>query len=196
MSDTETKTIVGKCVEIIDKPDNDWVVFSVDIGANYPVKLSTKKDTIIEQARGVGGDVATWTFQESDGNENPNKPGTFYKNRWLDKVEAGSNGAQQTATAGGTQTVQVGTSATGALPVQTTLPIETTSEPVDWDAKERRDYRSRAWAQTISAYTHTIKADEEPGDVFRRLLAFQTLVYHDIVRDLAVTDDQNDIPFD
>lgn len=182
-TEAEIKTIVGKCIEIEQRPDSDWVKFNIDVGSQYPVKLSTKVEKVIEEARGVGGDVASWTFKETQGNENPNKPGTHYMNRWLNKVEVGEHAAPATGAAGGT------------APVQTSLPVETTGEAVDWDAKERRDYRSRAWAQTLGAFTHTIKPDEEPGDVFRRLQKFQTLVYHDVVRDLAVTDDNDEIPF-
>lgn len=181
MSDAETKVIVGKCVEIIDKPGTEWVGFNIDVGTQYPVKLSTKVEKVIEEARAVGGETATWTFRESDGNENPNKPGTFYKNRWLNKVEAGTHATPASSPHQG-------------APQQTTLPVETTTEPVDWDAKERRDYRSRTWAITVSAFTHTIKPDEDPVEVFKRLLPFQLRLYHDVVRELGVPDDVN-IPF-
>ncbi len=176
MPDTETKTLVGQCVEITEK--NGWTAFSVDVGTQWPVKLSTKLAAIIDAGRAVGGDVATWTYKESQGGENPNKPGTFFTNRYLDKVEVGEH-APDPAPSGGN------------------APVETkASEPVDWDAKERRDYRSRAWAQTLGAFTHTIKVDEDPKEVFKRLLPFQMLVYSDVVRDLAYDDDDNDdIPF-
>ena len=95
MSEAETKQIVGQCVEITEK--NGWTSFSVDVGTQYPVRLSTKVAAIIEQARAVGSDVATWTFKESQGNENPNKPGTYYMNRYLDKAEAGERTAEQVA---------------------------------------------------------------------------------------------------
>ena len=183
MSDAETKTIVGQCEEISEK--NGWTAFAINVGSQYPVKLSTKVAAIIDSARAVGGDVATWTYKETEGNENPNRPGTHYMNRYLEKVEAG---AQSVATTPGAP--QQPTSQQTALPVETTA-----SEPVDWDAKERRDFRSRAWAQTLGAFTHTIKADEDPKEVFRRLQPFQLLVYSDVVRDLANTDDSNDIPF-
>ena len=95
MSEAETKQIVGQCVEITEK--NGWTSFSVDVGTQYPVRLSTKVAAIIEQGRAVGSDVATWTFKESQGNENPNKPGTYYMNRYLDKAEAGERTAEQVA---------------------------------------------------------------------------------------------------
>jgi hypothetical protein len=184
MSETETKTetkkITGPCVEISER--NGWTSFSVDTGGEHPVRLSTKLEAIIQAARGVGGDVATWTFKESDGNPNPNRPGTFYKNRYLDKVEL----------AGGTDGDKTDT--TSSTPEQTTLPIETTGQNVDWDAKERRDYRSRTWAITVSAFTHTIKTEEDPVEVFKRLLPFQTRLYFDVVRELGQPDDDS-IPF-
>jgi len=85
MSEAETKQIVGQCVEITEK--NGWTSFSVDVGTQYPVRLSTKVAAIIEQGRAIGADVGVWTFKESQGNENPNKPGTYYMNRYLDKAE-------------------------------------------------------------------------------------------------------------
>jgi len=104
MPDTEavTKQITGQCVEIAEK--NGWTSFSVDVGTQYPVRLSTKLDAIIQAGRAAGSDVAVWTFKESQGGENPNKPGTHYTNRYLDKVETG--GAAQENTASGTAPAQ------------------------------------------------------------------------------------------
>jgi len=102
--DTEavTKTITGQCVEIAEK--NGWTSFSVDVGTQYPVRLSTKLDAIIQAGRAAGSDVAVWTFKESQGRENPNKPGTYFQNRYLDKVETG--GTAQENTASGTAPAQ------------------------------------------------------------------------------------------
>ena len=78
MSELEIKTITGQCIEIGEK--NGWTPFHIDVGSQYPVKVSTKVAKIAEEGRAAGSDVAVWTFKESDGNENPNRPGTFYKN--------------------------------------------------------------------------------------------------------------------
>ena len=72
MTEAVTKTIVGSCEEISEK--NGWTTFHVNVGTQYPVKLSTKLPAMIEAGRAVGTDTATWTYKESDGNENPNKP--------------------------------------------------------------------------------------------------------------------------
>lgn len=93
MTDSVTKTIVGTCEEIEQKPGSEWVRFKINVGTQYPVTLSTKLPSLIEQARAVGTDTATWTFKESQGNENPNRPGTYYMNRWLEKVEASEHDA-------------------------------------------------------------------------------------------------------
>ncbi len=116
MSEAETKQIVGQCVEITEK--NGWTSFSVDVGTQYPVRLSTKVAAIIEQGRAVGSDVATWTFKESQGNENPNKPGTYYMNRYLDKAEAGDGGAPGASSIGAPASTASGTS-TQSTPVPT-----------------------------------------------------------------------------
>lgn len=90
----ETKTVVGVCEEISEK--GGWTQFSVNVGTQYPVRLSTKVEAIIKQARAAGSDPATWRFKESQGNENPNRPGSYYTNRYLEAVELGAP-----ATAGG-----------------------------------------------------------------------------------------------
>lgn len=88
MSDEVTKKqIEGVCAEISEK--NDWVTFSIDVGSQYPVRLSTKLEALIKQGREAKKERAIWSFSESQGGENPNKPGTHYINRRLEKVEVG-----------------------------------------------------------------------------------------------------------
>ncbi len=65
MSDAETKTIGGKCEEISEK--NGWTSFAINVGSQYPVRLSTKLPALIEQGRAVGNEYALWTFKESQG---------------------------------------------------------------------------------------------------------------------------------
>jgi len=101
MPDTEpvSKTIVGVCEEITER--NGWHTFSINVGTQYPERLSTKLPALIEQARAVGSETATWTFKQSQGKENPNRPGTYYQNKYLDGVEVG---VSEQPTASGSQT--------------------------------------------------------------------------------------------
>ena len=39
----------------------------------------------------AGSQEAVWTYTERDGNPNPHKPGEFFKNRYLSKVEVGGS---------------------------------------------------------------------------------------------------------
>ncbi len=89
MSEQITRQIEGVCTSVSQRPDSNWTEYEIDIGRQYPVKLSTSKDDVKEMIRGVGTQRAVWTFSESDGNPNPHRPGTFYKNRWVFKAEAG-----------------------------------------------------------------------------------------------------------
>lgn len=136
MSATETtekalpvhKEIVGICVEISEK--NGWTNFHINTGGQYPVKLGTKKHDIINAARNVGQQRAVWGFLESEGDENPNRPGTNYVNRWLDSVElAGEQAAEATPIEEQSAAPHPAESADAPPP------------PVDWDGKERRIVR-------------------------------------------------------
>jgi hypothetical protein len=97
MSDAVDKQIEGVCSEISEK--NGWTSFSIDVGSQYPVRLSTKLPALIEKGRAAGQERAVWKFKESQGGENPNKPGTFYTNRYLDGVEVGGTVSQPAASA-------------------------------------------------------------------------------------------------
>lgn len=102
MTDEAVKRqIEGVCDEISEK--NGWTTFSINVGSQYPVRLSTKLPALIEQGRAAGQQRAVWSFKESQGKENPNKPGTHFTNRYLDSVEVG-----------GTATVSSGSAPSGA----------------------------------------------------------------------------------
>lgn len=88
MSETITRQIEG-VLSGVNFGKDGWKEYAVDVGRQYPVKLSTKLPDLQTAAEGTGGAKAVWTFTESDGAENPHKPGTFYKNRRLSKVEVG-----------------------------------------------------------------------------------------------------------
>ena len=87
MSESVDKQIEGVCEEISEK--NGWTAFHINVGSQYPVRLSTKLPALIEKGRAVGQQHAVWSFKESQGGENPNKPGSFYTNRYFDDVEVG-----------------------------------------------------------------------------------------------------------
>lgn len=85
----ETKTAVGSCKSVEIK--SGWHIFHVTVpGSQYPLKLATKLKGNIDAGIAMGATVAAWTYSESPGPENPNRPGTNYINRRLEKVEAAS----------------------------------------------------------------------------------------------------------
>lgn len=209
MSEAVICVIHGACTKI-EEETTGWVTFHVNVGREYPVKLKTKKAEIITAARAVGGNVASWKYQFSLGNENPHQPGTRYKNRYLEAVKEGQHGEvtqEPDLEAGASQSQPAGdpfAPEPTAAPQSTTAPVTTVignagkSEEMtkeDWDAKERRDFRSRAWAHTISAFQHTIKVDEDPEEVFARLQPFHRKVYGDICQSFSYPGDESDIPF-
>ena len=107
MSDEAVKKqIEGVCEEISEK--NGWTAFSINVGSTYPVRLSTKLPALVDEGRAAGQQRAVWSFSESEGAENPNKPGTNYINRRLEKVEVGGSVTQQASSSpsrnGGTST--------------------------------------------------------------------------------------------
>lgn len=88
MSDeVTTHQIQGFCDGVMMK--GDWQEFHVNIGRQYPVKLSTKQDDIKAAALLAGTQVAVWTYTERQGGPNPHRPGEFFKNRYLSSVEVG-----------------------------------------------------------------------------------------------------------
>lgn len=166
---SDHKTAIGVLDSITEKTSG-WHRLEIKIpGKDYTLKLDTKLGALVEQARATGTQTMEWTYSESDsGTPNPNRPGSNYINRRLEKV--GPASAQQAA----------------AQPAD-----------VDWDEKQRRDLMSRAWAQAISALEHTFGATTEPEDpsaFFTRLQAFQRKIYYDVTGEWGLQRAQSYLP--
>lgn len=168
MSDESVKKqIEGVCDEISEK--NGWTSFAINVGSQYPVRLSTKLPALIEQGRAAGAQRAVWTFKESQGGENPNKPGTHYTNRYLDGVDVG-----------GTVVVssQPNTANVAAQPTHAPLP------PGDKDRAITRMAVLKAAATVIAAMNPTAVDEHggtDPGaEVIALASRFERWVYRDV----------------
>ena len=196
---SEFQYVLGTFGGIEEKPAGGWKTVKVmRAGKEYPLKMDTKKDDLLDQARAIpAGEIATWKFSESDsGTPNPNRPGSNFINRRFEAVKLGSHipeeygGYEPLATGNGGSSSSDGGGATAGG--KSDVPPEV------WEAKERRDFRSRSWAHTLSAMAHTIKVEETPGEIFTRLHPLQRLIYLDIVQDLDTIegkDQPDEIPF-
>jgi hypothetical protein len=191
---SELKSAVGTLKGWQDKPTG-WTDFEVLVpGRQHPTKVSTNDPELVLAAKALGTDVGTFVFNEVESeNINP-RSGRPYLNRYLQEVHHGvvQVQTQPNATAGSAPTPTAGGS---EQQTWETPPRYSEEEVKRFEDKERRDFKSRAWAHTISAFNHTIPTSEDPAATFDRLKPFQRKVYEDICGSFAydVTDD--DIPF-
>jgi hypothetical protein len=96
---SDKSVIVGICSGIKEKPSG-WFDLEIQVpGKQYPVRLETKLEKLVDEARETHGKTATWTFVEKEGNINP-RSGNPYINRYLDRVEIGDHAPVATAEAG------------------------------------------------------------------------------------------------
>jgi hypothetical protein len=169
MSEVEKKQIEGVCEEISEK--NGWVTFSIGVGSQYPVRLSTKLPALVDEGRAVGQQRAVWSFSESEGAENPNRPGTNYINRRLEKVEVGG-----TVSAPHPQA-----QAASSTPTHAPLP------PGDKDRAITRMAVLKAAAEIVAARVASgnYPPDDEGAYAISLASRFETWVYRDV----------SDIPF-
>ena len=170
-SEKTEKTEVGKLAGIEEK-DNGWFQLKIDVAnLKYPVVVATKRESIVKDARELRGQICTWTITEKESDRINEKSGKPYINRYLESVEEGgvvSSNGRSSSTAGGN-----GEEMTKA----------------EWDAKERRSFMSRTWAQTLATFEHTIAVDDDPILVFEKLRPFQRKLYADVVGNFAQPED-------
>lgn len=158
----ETLTITGACTEISEK--NGWTAFAVDVGRQYPVKLSTKKTEVIDAGRAAGTQVATWTYTEVESdrvNEHTGKP---YVNRYLESVDVGGTMTEAAAQPAATGAAQP------AAPTHAPLP------PGDKDRAITRMAVLKAAAEVVAAKGTT---DDPGAEVIALAARFETWVYRD-----------------
>lgn len=186
---TDEKTADGVVQGITEKP-NGWTdVHVLFVGRQNPTKLGISPDDsqLVAEVRAVGQNQATFSFTERDGDMNP-RSGKPYINRYLNGVSTGAPQTQPDALGGAAPSTAGGS-------YQEPQPRYTEEEVARFEDKERRDYKSRSWAHTMSAFSHTIRTDEEPQAVYDRLKPFQRKIYEDICGMFAYPAVDDDIPF-
>ena len=175
MSETEQREqelVAGVIEGVTQKRPDTWQVAVKPEGSQYTKNLWTKDQALVSALTAKLGQAGSFVCNASYWT---NQSGAQVRSLWI--AGEGSEGAApspslpQTAASSG-------------------------SSDVDWDAKERRDYRSRAYAQAVSALAHTYEREESLESYHRRLRALSRMIYVDVVRELdpdAHPDD--DIPF-
>lgn len=92
---SDMKQVIGTLVGIEEKPSGWFEVKVAMPGKDYPVRLDTKRENLIEDARATRGQVATWTFKESESDKINERSGKPYVNRYFEAVELGASAEAQ-----------------------------------------------------------------------------------------------------
>ena len=171
MSETEREQeiVLGVIQGITQKGEDKWQVAVKPDGSEYTKNLWTKSRQTVDALSSLIGEHRAFVCSVSHWTNQSGKP---VRSLWLENIQQEGQ----------------------AAPAQA-APQKVVEPDVDWDAKERRDYRSRAWAQTLAAFQHTIKVDEDPAAVFTRLQPFQRKVFEDVCQSFSYPADDSDIPF-
>ena len=172
----EIEVVAGTVAAVIQKKPDTWQVEVQLDGSQYTKKLWTKDSELVTSLSAKLGQAGAFVCHASYWT---NQSGTQVRSLWIDGPSDGSEPASSVATPAAVAKAQTSDGMT----------------PEKWDAKERRDYRSRAWAQTLAAFQHTIKVDEKPEDVFTRLQPFHRKLYEDVTGLFAYPKDMSDVPF-
>ena len=82
-----SETIIGTCAGITEKPSG-WFEFEIMApGKQYPVRLATKKQELVELARAAHSDTMTWTYNETESDKVNEHTGKPFLNRYLEGVD-------------------------------------------------------------------------------------------------------------
>jgi hypothetical protein len=160
---SETRIVQGTLAGIMEKTGG-WHEIHVSVpGKQYPVKVSTKKQELVELARAAGENVMEWTYTEQDsGTPNPHQPGKNFINRYFEGV------------------APVGANPAGSVATPASAPKGYTP-----DTKDRMIVRQsalKAAAEIVAPRAGTsIDPDYDPAlEVMRAAARFETWVYRDI----------------
>ena len=187
MSEAIIKTAVGQCVEIDQKPGSEWVTFNVDVGTQYPVRLQTKLQPLIELARAAGAEERAWTYKESESqNLNPNS-GKPYMNRYLERVDLPGDAPDSEPDASVTQSA--------AKAPQTPGSSSEGMTKEEWGRKDAAIHKMACIKTAAAVLTHTLPSDPTPEDMGKFLQRSSTLVASWYASVIAVRDGSDEIPF-
>jgi hypothetical protein len=177
---SETKTITGKCSEVSER--GDWTTFHIDIGTQYPVRLATKLDPLVELGRAASksDDTFDWTYNEVESDKINEKSGKPFINRYLEAVEAAGSVATPDATPQGRNVTGSGDG----------------MSKDDWGRKDSAIHMMAAIKAAADALKHTVPADPTPEDLHKFIERTKTLSYNWWQRADAVRKgDDSDLPF-
>ena len=181
MTDAVKETITGVLDGITEKPSG-WSEISVKVeGWQYPVKMSTKLQPLIELARAAGTEEMVWTFKKQESDQiNPNS-GKPYINRYFEGVEpAGS--------------VPASAVAAGMPPVPSS---DGGMSKAEWAAKDSAIHKMACIKTAADALKHTLPSDPTPQDLnaFLERCAHLYTAWHRSVIAERDNPDGSDIPF-
>lgn len=163
-----SETIVGTLDAVTEK--GDWTTFEINVGTQYPIRLSTKMPELIELGRAAKGQEMEWTFNAVEGNVNP-KSGKPYINRYFEGVApVGTNPNGSVATPD---------TAAPAL-VKTSNDVMTKDE---WARKDRAADLRACIAIAAGALQHTVKSEPTNDDLseFAQRTLFVARQFHNVV---------------
>lgn len=182
---SESKVATGACAEISER--GDWTTFHVDTGGQYPVKLATKKQEIVELGRAASksGEAFDWSYNEVESekiNEHTGKP---FINRYLEAVAPAGSAPKPTGGSG---------QAPGTPARQNAVDAMTKEE---WARKDSAIHKMACIKTAADALKHTIPSepDSEALNQFNARVLHLALAWHRSV--LAERDDPTgeDVPF-
>lgn len=172
-----SETIVGTLGAITEK--DDWTTFEIDVGSQYPVRLSTKVPELIELGRAAKGQVMEWTFNAVEGKINP-KSGKPYINRYFEGV------------------APVSENSSGSVVTPDTAAFKNGSEGMskeEWARKDRAADLRACIAIVAGALQHTVKSEPTNDDLneFATRVLFVARQFHGVVWSERAEDDG--VPF-
>lgn len=154
-----------------------WVEFEIDVGTQYPVRLATKQDEIIELGRAAhrGGEAMDWLYTEKESDKINEKSGKPFVNRYLNGVEVAGSNPDATAS-------------------PTAAPKDEMSKE-EWARKDAAIHEMACIKTAADALKHTIPSDPTPEDLTKFLGRVATLTGPWMRVVLSVRDGE-DVPFE
>lgn len=183
---TETEAVAGEIKGILQRAADKWQVEVQPPGSNYTKKLWTKNPELVA---GLSSRIGQSEVFQCNASYWTNNEGKQVRSLWVNGL-----GGEVAASA-----------------VAAPSPAQKPTEPeVDWDEKERRAIRSKAWAHTISLLGPHISGTDFDAAIAMKLHSemklMVELIYVDICRSHSFAHpnlgadvplgDEPDVPFD